>query len=78
MEISPNNENTAVIVDVLENEDDDIKISFCGIKEDKEYTVSAILLLNGKVISSRQHIIAEEREGSDNIPEKGDDDKKNV
>ena len=78
IEISPNNENPAVIVDVLDNEDDEIKISFDGIKEGKEYTVSAILLVNGKEISSRQHIIADEREGSDDCPEEGDDDKKNV
>lgn len=78
MEISPNNENPAVIVDVLDNENDEIKISFDGIKEGKEYSVSAILLVNGKEISSRQHIVAEEREGSDDCPEEGDDDKKNV
>lgn len=78
VEISPNNDNPAVIVDVLENENDEIKISFDGMKEDKEYTVSAILLVSGKETSSAQHIIAEEGEGSDDCPEEGDGDKKNV
>ena len=78
IEISPNNENHAVMVDVLEVENDEIRISFDGMKEDKEYTVSAILLVNGKETNSAQHIIAEEEEGSHDCCEEGDGDKKNV
>jgi len=74
--LSPATENPATMIDVLDDTNNTVEVNFCELEEDVEYTVTAALLVDGKVANTTDHIV-----GATN-KDHGDDeinvDKKNV
>jgi len=74
--LSPTEENPATMIDVLIDTNDTAEVKFCELEEDVEYTVTATLLLDGKVSCTTDHIvgITKAKHGDD----QSNIDKKNV
>ena len=72
----PAKENPATMIDVLDDTNNTVEVNFCELEEDVEYTVTAALLVDGKVAYTTDHIVgaANKDYGDDEI----NVDKKNV
>ena len=76
MSLSPTEEKPATMTDVLDDTNDTVKMKFFELEEGVEYTVTAALLVDGKVASTTDHIVGiTKEEHADNAINV---DKKNV
>jgi len=72
----PTAENPANMIDVLDDTDDTVEVKFCELEEDVEYTVTAALLVDGKVACTTDHIVGITKE--EHADDESNVDKKNV
>ena len=74
--LSPTTENPATMIDVLDDTNNTVEVNFCELEDDVEYTVTAALLVDGKVANTTDHIVGATKKdhGEDEI----NADKKNV